>query len=180
MKRKVGAIGVAALLGLAVAACVDSGPGSDFDNDGVKDTIEDENDNFMFDPGELDFLNPDTDLDGLCDGQPTRVLANCTGCEDCNNDGFWEPCLGENDPLNDDTDADGVRDRDDPQLDTARVGIDCSAGSPRLPYGTSLGDKPFPARPTPTSTPAPFPTSTPGPPPTLPPDFFTPQPTPTP
>jgi hypothetical protein len=182
MKRKVGVFaGVVVFVALMLQACVQQGPGSDFDEDGVQDTLEDTNDNFLFDLGETDFLNVDTDLDTLCDGQPAKPLANCTRCEDCNNNGFWEPCLGETDPLNDDTDNDGVPDRDDPALDVAGLGIDCSQGSPQLAYGASLPPgKPFPVRPTPTTTPAAFPTSTPGPPPTLPPDFLTPKPTPTP
>ena len=95
-------LGVLAVVGGIVAllfhACASSGPGSDFDEDGLKDTIEDRNDNFQFDPGETDFVSADTDHDGLCDGKPEHALPDCTGCEDCNNDGFWEPCLGETDP----------------------------------------------------------------------------------
>jgi hypothetical protein len=133
-----------------LAGCVSEGPGSDFDNDGLLDQIEDRNQNFRFDPGETDFNNPDTDGDGLCDGRPPRPLAVCTGCEDCNNNGFWEPCLGETDPLNDDTDNDGIPDGEDPDplgnLDWAGLGIDCSDGqNPQLPYGASLPpDKPLP------------------------------------
>ena len=174
MKRKVGvAAGLAIVVALVIYACVSSGPGSDFDEDGLKDSIEDTNDNFEFDPGETDFLNPDTDGDGLCDGQPPHELTTCTGCEDCNNNGFWEPCLGETDPLNNDTDNDGIPDKDDPApLD--HLNIDCSQGNVKLPYGASLPPgKPFPVRPTTTPTAAPFPTSTPGPPPTLPPSFLT-------
>ena len=171
--RKLG-IGAAIALGaaLVIYACVSSGPGSDFDRDGLKDDVEDRNGNFEFDPGETDFVNPDTDGDGLCDGQPPQPLANCTGCEDCNNNGFWEPCLGETDPLNDDTDNDGINDKDDPApLD--HLNIDCSHGNVQLPYGASLPPgKPFPVRPTATATPAPFPTSTPGPSPTFGPNPF--------
>jgi hypothetical protein len=177
-------LGVLAVVGGIVAlvfyACVSSGPGSDFDQDGLKDTVEDRNNNFQFDPGETDFLNPDTDHDGLCDGRPDHELPDCTGCEDCNNNGFWEPCLGETDPLNDDTDNDGIPDKDDPApLDNLH--IDCSHGNVKLPYGASLpAGKPFPVRLTATPSPAPFPTSTPGPSPTLPPlTFLTPSPEPT-
>jgi hypothetical protein len=180
VKRK---LGVAGAIGLGAAlmfyACVSSGSGSDFDDDGLKDDVEDPNHNFEFDPGETDFLRTDTDADGLCDGRPDHELPDCTGCEDCNNNGFWEPCLGETDPLNDDTDNDGIPDKDDPApLD--RAGIDCSQGEVKLPYGASLpSGKPFPVRPTPTPSPAPFPTSTPGPSPTLNPNLFaTPTPTP--
>jgi hypothetical protein len=152
------AVAASWVVGLGFFACVSSGPGSDFDQDGVKDSIEDPNGNFSFDPGESDFITADTDADGLCDGQPGHALRDCTGCEDCNNNGFWDPCLGETDPLNNDTDNDGVADGSDPSpLDG--VPADCG-----LPYGASLpGGKPFPVRPTVTPTPAPFPTSTSGP-----------------
>ena len=146
----------ARLLGLAfaLAGCVDSGTGSDFDFDGVPDRLEDVNDDFVFDPGESDFIAFDTDVDGLCDGLPGRALP-CMRCEDCDNDGSYEPCLNESDPLNDDTDNDGVGDANDP--DTA-PGVDCAAGSPALPYGSSLpAGKPFPIR----ATPTPLFTSTP-------------------
>jgi hypothetical protein len=163
-------LGAAAVIGVVAAlwlyACVSSGPGSDFDDDGLKDSIEDTNGNFAFDPGESDFLIADTDSDGLCDGEPDHPLTTCNGCEDCNNNGFFEPCLGETDPLNNDTDNDGIPDGEDPDpLDN--LAIDCSQGNVQLPYGASLPPgKPFPVPPTPTLTPAPFPTSTPGPPPT--------------
>ena len=151
-----GRTGFAGLAVLVVVAggCVDEGPGSDFDRDGLTDEIEDPNENFALDPGETSFIDPDTDREGLCDGQPERPLVQCDGCEDCNNDGFWEPCLGETDPLNDDTDNDGISDRDDPgPLDN--LAIDCSGGqNPRFAYGDSLPPgKPFPGSPQPTPTP---------------------------
>ena len=157
---------------LLIYACVSSGSGSDFDGDGLKDDIEDRNANFEFDPGETDFLNPDTDSDGLCDGQPPSPLPTCHGCEDCNNNGFWEPCLGETDPLNNDTNNNGIPDGEDPEP-LAGLAIDCSHGNVQLPYGASLPPgKPFPVRPTATPSPAPFPTSTPGPSPTINPELF--------
>jgi hypothetical protein len=163
-------LGTAAVIAVVVAvwlyACVSSGPGSDFDGDGLKDKTEDRNDNFAFDPGEADFLITDTDSDGLCDGQPEHALTTCNGCEDCNNNGFWEPCLGETDPLNNDTNNNGIPDGEDPDP-LSGLSIDCSQGNVQLPYGGSLPPgKPFPVPPTPTLTPAPFPTSTPGRPPT--------------
>lgn len=141
---------------LAFAACVSEGPGSDFDRDGLSDETEDRDDDFDLDPGESDFLSTDTDFDGCCDGLPSTAVCDGVpegepiGCEDCNNNGFWEPCLNETDPLNDDTDDDGVNDRNDPSpLD----GIDCSGGVSQLPYGGSLPPgKPFPTRPAPTAT----------------------------
>lgn len=159
------ALVVTAFVALLIYACVSTGSGSDFDNDGLTDNTEDVNKDFIFDPGESDFANPDTDGDGLCDGRPDHELAFCTGCEDCNNNGFWEPCLGETDPLNNDTNNNGIPDRDDP-APLEGLEIDCSQGNLKLAYGASLPPgKPFPVRPTPTPSPAPFPTSTPGPPP---------------
>jgi hypothetical protein len=160
-------LGTAAVIAVVVAvwlyACVSSGPGSDFDGDGLKDKTEDRNDNFAFDPGEADFLITDTDSDGLCDGEPDHAVKTCNGCEDCNNNGFWEPCLGETDPLNNDTNNNGIPDGEDPDP-LSGLSIDCSQGNVQLPYGGSLPPgKPFPVPPTPTLTPAPFPTSTPGP-----------------
>ena len=116
---------MAALGALPSFGCASSGPGSDFDRDDLKDSVEDRNGNFEFDPGETDFRNPDTDGDGLCDGQPPAPLTNCKGCEDCNGNGFWEPCLGETAPLNDDTNNNGVKDGDDPEP-LAGLNIDCS------------------------------------------------------
>lgn len=166
-KQKLGAASAIALVvAVWLYACVSSGSGSDFDDDGLTDATEDRDDNFAYDPGEADFLITDTDSDRLCDGQPDPQQPTCTGCEDCNNNGFWEPCLGETDPLNDDTDNDGIPDADDPApLDN--LAIDCSQGSVQLEYGASLPPgKPFPVAPPPTLTPAPFPTSTTGPAPT--------------
>ncbi|MGH7820740.1 MAG: hypothetical protein ACREQ9_13305 [Candidatus Binatia bacterium] len=148
-------LGTSVALFVVFNGCVSEGPGSDFDRDGLTDDIEDPNENFTLDPGETDFVNPDTDGDGLCDGRPRRNLAACTGCEDCNNNGFFGPCLGETDPLNDDTDNDGVPDAQDPSpLD----GIDCSGNPPEGAYGDSLPPgKPLPGSVTPTPTAAPTP-----------------------
>ena len=154
MKRhRRGTLLAVVLFALWASACVSSGPGADFDSDGLTDRIEDPNDNFTFDPGEADFVDPDTDRDGQCDGLPPKDLSTCMGCEDCNDNGFWEPCLGETDPLNDDTDNDGIPDQQDPQpLD--KLSIDCSGGNVKVPYGGSLPPgKSFPAPPTPTPTP---------------------------
>ena len=124
----------------------------DSDNDGILDHIEDPNDDGIVDPGESDPTdpcdpsdtvaacdtdndgvpdgldpdpnNPDTDGDGLCDGNAT-VAGVCTGGEDTNGDGVVDP--GESDP-NDpcdpddtaaacDTDNDGVPDGNDPNPD---------------------------------------------------------------
>jgi len=145
-------LAVALTFGIALfAGCVDEGPGSDFDRDGLTDDIEDLNENFALDPGETDFTRTDTDDDDLCDGQPRGALIDCTGCEDCNRNGFWEPCLGETDPLNPDTDNDGLSDSQDPAPVDA-LAVDCSTGSPQFRYGDSRPPQ------TPTPTPAPTPT----------------------
>lgn len=155
---KTRALAVVAFLALSSAAlvsCVDKGEGSDFDFDGVPDRLEDPNDDFIVDPGETNFDEPDSDFDGVCDGLSDEEDLGCVRCEDCNNDGRFDPCLSETDPLNDDTDNDGVGDRDDGEplsnFDFAGRGIDCGAGNVPLPYGASLPPgKPFPATPTPT------------------------------
>ena len=139
---------------MLVSACVGEGPGSDFDKDGLTDEIEDPNENFTRDPDETDFIRTDSDDDDLCDGQPRRTLTDCTGCEDCNRNGFWEPCLAEPDPLNFDTDHDGLSDSQDPAPVDA-VPVDCSADSPEFRYGDS--------DPVDTPTPTPAPTATPTP-----------------
>jgi hypothetical protein len=123
---------IAALIGLAVAlasagACVGRGRGSDFDADGLVDLLEDRDGDFETDVGETDFLDPDSDGDGLCDGSPPEPLDRCIRCEDCDDDGRWEPCLGETNPLTADTDGDGVNDsRDAAPLDGAS--FDCTGG----------------------------------------------------
>ena len=175
--RPLAALTLAALLSATTIACVDEGEGSDFDLDGVPDQTEDPNDNFVFDQGESDFNNQDTDLEGVCDGLPDEPgEVTCVRCEDCDNDGKFEPCLSETDPLNNDTDNDAASDRDDPApLDA--FAVDCAPGNVELAYGSSLPPgKPFPLRPTPTpfptlAPPAGVPTATPGsgPTPTLPP-----------
>ncbi len=70
---------------------------SDFDNDGLADSIEDQNDNAVVDSGETHFLRGDTDLDGVPDGM-----------EDRNRNGVLDE--GETDPRNRDSDGDGVWD----------------------------------------------------------------------
>jgi hypothetical protein len=163
--RPLAALAFAVLLSFTVAACVDDGEGSDFDLDGVPDQIEDPNDNFLFDQGESDFNAFDTDLEGVCDGLPEDPNdVACVRCEDCDNDGKFEPCLSETDPLNNDTDNDGASDRDDgAPLDA--FAVDCATVG-ELAYGASLpAGKPFPVRPTAT----PFPTLTPLPGSTAPP-----------
>jgi hypothetical protein len=171
-RKWVVALVVTSVAALLLHACVSSGPGTDLDDDGLTDDTEDTSNDFIFNPGETDFSDVDTDHDTLCDGRPGQELPSCTGCDDCNNNGSWEPCLSETDPLNDDTNDNGIPDASDP-APLAGLSIDCSQGDVRLAYGASLpAGKPFPVRQTPTPSPAPFPTSTPGPPP--------PPPTPTP
>ena len=73
----------------------------DMDRDGLEDRIEDKNNNGVRDPGETDWLRPDTDGDGVADGLEDRSL-----------NGMVEP--GESDPRNPDSDGDGVLDGADP------------------------------------------------------------------
>ena len=69
----------------------------DTDGDGLKDGIEDKNQDGKVNLGETDPLRVDTDCDGLTDGQ-----------EDKNHNGIVDP--GETDPTNPDTDGDGLPD----------------------------------------------------------------------
>lgn len=61
----------------------------DSDSDGIADNVEDANQNNIQDPGETDPFSPDSDADGLSDGQELAMGA---------------------DPLNPDSDGDGVPD----------------------------------------------------------------------
>ncbi|MBI4599559.1 hypothetical protein HY732_01410, partial [Candidatus Uhrbacteria bacterium] len=90
---------------------VDPNPNNpDTDGDGLLDGQEDRNRNGRVDHGETDPTNPDTDHDGLLDGQ-----------EDKNKNGIVDP--GETNPLDSDTDGDGLLDGVDPYpLDTTRPG----------------------------------------------------------
>lgn len=73
---------------------------ADSDGDGLNDWAETHGDG-IFHPGvDTDPLNPDTDGDGVLDGQ-----------EDANGDGIWDGYLGESNPLLIDSDADGFNDR---------------------------------------------------------------------
>jgi hypothetical protein len=123
---------------LVIAGCISRGTGSDFDLDGLRDRLEDLDDDLETDVGETNLADADTDDDGLCDGLPETSLPVCSGCEDCDGDGVWDPCLGESDPLNADTDHDGITDGRDPHpLDGSS--FDCSGADLRLPYGSSRG-----------------------------------------
>ena len=72
---------------------------ADTDGDGLNDWSETHGDG-IYDPGEdTDPWNPDSDGDGIPDGQ-----------EDKNGNGVWEYYLGETNPLRTDSDGDGVPD----------------------------------------------------------------------
>jgi hypothetical protein len=73
----------------------------DVDADGLPDSVEDRNGNWIADPSETDRINADTDGDGVPDG-----------LEDANRNGRVDP--GETSPLNVDSDGDGVWDGADP------------------------------------------------------------------
>lgn len=103
---------------LALLGCFGTGPGSDFDGDGIVDILEDVDEDFVTDVGETSMADADTDGDGLCDGPVEDPLPECIRCEDCNANGIWEPCLGETNPTSSDSDGDGVPEaRDETPLD---------------------------------------------------------------
>ena len=77
-------------------------PGVDSDEDGLEDALEDQNLNCVVDEDETDPHDPDTDGDGLLDGQ-----------EDVDHNGQWDAERGELDPRREDTDGDGVPDADE-------------------------------------------------------------------
>ncbi|MFK7755460.1 MAG: Ig-like domain-containing protein, partial [Flavobacteriales bacterium] len=106
-------------------------PGNDCDNDGISNGLEDGNGNGIVDAGETDPANPDTDGDGLndgdeiaggsdpldpCDPNPYAIGANDCDLdgltndeEDLDGDGVYDPDT-ETDPLDPDTDNDGLTD----------------------------------------------------------------------
>ena len=71
----------------------------DSDEDGIPDNIENQNLNFVVEPGEMNPLLNDTDNDGI----PDRF-------EDINGNGIWDPGIGETNPVDPDTDDDGLTD----------------------------------------------------------------------
>lgn len=84
----------------------------DSDNDCIIDGLEDENLNGDYNAGsETDALSPDTDSDGLADGQIGGVGEdlNCNGFRDADADGRWT----ETDPRLADSDFDGIPDYDE-------------------------------------------------------------------
>jgi hypothetical protein len=87
----------------------------DSDLDGLRDNIEDVNQNGSIELKDTNPNNPDSDHDGLCDGDgyggrcPEGVTSPVRG-EDLNQNGIVDE--GETDPRKADTDANGVDDRD--------------------------------------------------------------------
>jgi len=75
----------------------DSSSPTDWDGDGIPNTVEDKNGNGIVDVGETDPHDADTDGDGIDDG-----------VEDANQNGQVDD--GESDPLDPDTDGDGIDD----------------------------------------------------------------------
>jgi beta propeller repeat protein len=76
----------------------------DSDDDGLKDGVEDENQNGYFENNynETDPLNKDTDYDGFKDGD-----------EDIDKDGIFEPQNNETNPNDADSDDDGIKDNEE-------------------------------------------------------------------
>jgi hypothetical protein len=116
----------------------------DSDNDGLTDAQEDLNLNGLLDSDETDSLNPDTDGDGLSDGDEifesgTDPRSRDTdadgiddaddGCNDVDQDGFGsravggscplDNCLAESNPLQRDSDQDGMGEVCDPCTNVA-------------------------------------------------------------
>ncbi|MBN2360989.1 MAG: hypothetical protein JXR83_16150 [Deltaproteobacteria bacterium] len=92
-----------------VCTCCDPDPLDpiqDSDNDGVPNAVEEAS-------SCLDPNDPDSDGDGLCDGD-ADVAGLCVAGEDANGDGLVNS--GETDPCRVDTDCDGVSDRDERDL----------------------------------------------------------------
>ncbi len=81
---------------------------ADSDSDGLTNCEEDLNNNGVVDEGETDPSNPDTDGDGIIDGDEG----------DRDGDGILGP--DESDPLAFDTDGDGIGDGDEQRLGTKR------------------------------------------------------------
>jgi hypothetical protein len=103
----------------------------DSDDDGLPDTIEDNNGNGVVDVGETDPLNPDSDSDGALDG-----------VEDTNGNGYVD--ASETDPLNPDSDGDGLTDgyeinigETDPNVSTMVYTLQCDMNGDEI---VNLGD----------------------------------------
>ncbi len=79
----------------------------DSDFDGISDGIEDANHDGVKQSSEIDPCDPDTDGDGLCDGNMT-IAGVCDAGEDQNGNGIVDS--GETDPNDPDTDGDGIDD----------------------------------------------------------------------
>jgi hypothetical protein len=77
----------------------------DTDGDGIPDAIE-------VATG-TSFSDPDSDDDGMCDGG-NAVEGVCASGEDFNNNGRFDPTLGESDPKNGDENGDSIPDGSEP------------------------------------------------------------------
>ncbi|MFZ9888012.1 MAG: MYXO-CTERM sorting domain-containing protein [Myxococcota bacterium] len=81
---------------------------ADTDKDGLSDKLERVDANYT--NGKTNALDPDTDNDGLCDGQAQAGTTGCVNGEDTNFNGTFQPNLGETDPTMIDTDLGGEND----------------------------------------------------------------------
>lgn len=82
-------------------------PSGDDDNDGLPNDQEDINHNGIVDPGETDPLNPDTDGDGLTDGEEKLHIGRVA---DLLAKGYPFAAIEKLDPLNSDSDGDCLPD----------------------------------------------------------------------
>jgi len=133
--------------------CVDKGPGFGFrPPTGVEDPARRRpKRQLRARSGETDFKSaPTATHDGVCDGIPKSPAHDCTGCEDCTNNGFFEPCLVRRSPLTTTRTTNGIPPGQQPILRRSNPSRSiASAGRPvALRTGASRTAKPFPVRPT--------------------------------
>jgi hypothetical protein len=101
----------------------------DGDGDGLADIIEDAWCTYS--------INPDSDGDGLCDGN-LGVGSTCVSGEDMNSNGVIDP--GETDPCNSDTDSDGMDDNWESQYPCLDPETDDASADPDFDLTSNLDE----------------------------------------